>query len=298
MQFFGARALLGLVALAVTITSGCEKHAGPETEGRMLVAASIAPIYYFARQVAGDQADVKLLVPTTVDAHTFQLGSAEMKTLARARVLVLNGINLEYWAEKAATASGNRNLLVVETGEGIDHMDACDDHSHKGGNPHVWLNPRLAAKQVVAIRDAFIEADPSGKDIYTENAARFVKELDSLDAYIHELMDGLKQRKFIAQHASWVYFAQEYDLEEIGVLETTSSTEPSPRQVAHMARLAREYGIRTVFAEPQISHKAAEALAREIGGEVVLLDPFGTPPDYDYIATMRKNAELIASGLK
>lgn len=298
MQFFSARALLGLIALAVTITSGCAKQAGPETDGRMLVAASIAPIYFFAKQVAGDQADVELLVPTTVDAHTFQLGSAEMKTLARARVLVLNGIDLEYWADKAATASGNQNLLVVETGEGIDHMDACDDHSHKGGNPHVWLNPKLAARQVVAIREAFIQADPSGSEIYSRNADAFLKELDTLDTYIHQKLDALTQRKFIAQHASWVYFAQEYGLEEIGVLETTTSAEPSPRQVAHMTRLAREFGIRTVFSEPQISHKAAEALAREIDGEVVLLDPFGTPPDYDYIATMRKNAELIASGLK
>lgn len=298
MQFFRTGLLVSLLALAFAITSGCSRQAQTQPEGKMLVAASIAPVYYFARQVAGGHADVELLVPTTVDAHTFQLGSGEMKTLARARVLVLNGIGLEYWADKAAQASGNRNLLVVETAGNIDHMDACDDHSHKGGNPHVWLNPNLAAKQVVAIRDAFIQADPSGREVYTRNATRLLQELQSLDAYIHQLLDGLAQRRFIAQHASWVYFAQEYGLEEIGVLETTSSTEPSPRQVAHLARLAREFGIRTVFSEPQISQKAAEALAREIDGKVVLLDPFGAPPDYDYIATMRKNAELIASGLK
>ncbi len=288
-----------LVAVIVTapalLATGCGR--GPAASGgRMLVAASIAPMYDFSRQVGGRYVEVEMLVPPGANPHTYQLEPDQMRTLSQASVLVLNGLGLEYWASKAVEAAANPDLIVVKTARGIKPIAAPDEG--EGGNPHVWLDPVLAIRQVNAIRDAFTKADPAHAKAYRANAAAYVAKLRALDNDIRTTVATLKSKSFISAHPSWVYFAREYGLREVASIDESPGKEPSPTRIRNVIDAARRIGAKAIFAEPQTSAKAAQAVASEVGAKVVILNPMGDPPSYSYIQTMRENLKQVTRALR
>lgn len=294
--------LLILTTLLVGVV-GCGRQERP-AGGKILVAASIAPMYSFAKGVGGDHVEVELLVPAGASPHTYQLTPRQMETLSKASVLVLNGAELEFWADKAADAADNQDLLVVETADGLKLIDDLNEHAehegceHEGGNPHVWLDPVKAVHQVEKIRDALVKADPENEDQYQQNAGKYIKELQTLDADISKQTSSLSSRQFVAFHSAWVYFAQRYGLEQVAVVEESPGKEPSVQHIKGIVDTVRKSNVKIVIAEPQFSPKAAQVIADESGAKVITLDPLGQPPSYDYIKTMRNNVNKLTEALK
>ena len=268
---------------------------GAGSADRILVAASIAPLADFARQVGGDRVEVITLVPPGASPHTYELKPSQVRQVAGARLLVLNGAGLEYWAEKLVRAAGNPMLEVVDTSRGIPLLDA----GAHGANPHIWLDPQQAMRQVQNIRDALVRVDPALGRTYEANAARFLAELQDLDREIAAEVRGWRTKQFIAFHPAWVYFARRYGLEQAGVIERSPGREPSPAELARIVETAKRVGARAIFAEPQFSPKAAEAIARESGARVLFLDPLGSSlKDRSYLAMMRSNVFQMAPALR
>lgn len=290
------RLYLGLcAAVAALLLAGC--GAREETrDSRMLVAVSIAPLYDFARRVGGDHVQVELLVPPAASPHTYQLEPRQMKTLSKASVLVLNGIGLEYWADKAVGAAGNSGLVVVRTADGLPIRDAGDT-DHPSGNPHVWLNPVYAIRQVKVIRDALAKADPANGKAYATNATRLIGQLSDLDKEIRTTVKTFRSRSFVAFHPAWAYFADEYGLVQAAVIEDSPGKEPTSAQLRSVVETARKLKATAIFAERQFSPKSARVIADEVGAQVLQLDPLGQPPDYDYIRMMRGNIAQMSKAL-
>lgn len=291
-------ALAVMVMLAVLLVgcSGRGDQSAAMSDDRLLVAASIAPLYDFSRQVGGDRVRVELLVPPGTSPHTYELTPAQLQVLSKARMLVLNGVGLEFWADEAVSAANNPDLIVVYTSQGLEIEDGDPDHG--GGNPHVWLDPINAMHQVRSIRDALIQADPEGAAVYGANAEAYIAELEALDREIRDKVVTFSSRKFIAFHPAWIYFARRYGLEQAAVIETTPGREPSPAEVAEIVNTARAIGAKAIFAEPQLSSKAAEVIAAESGAEVLFLNPLGEPPDFSYLDMMRYNLAQMEKALK
>ncbi len=260
------------------------------------VAASILPLADFARQVGGERVAVETLVPPGASPHTYEPTPAQLRLLSRARVLVLNGVGLEFWADKLISAARNPRLIVVRTAAGLPIL--ASDPDEPGGNPHVWLSPLGAIHQVEAIRDALIRADPAGADGYRANAERYVGRLRALDQEIRATVATFRTRKFIVYHPAWAYFARDYGLEQAAVIERSPGQEPSPAEVAAIIRTARAIGAKAIFAEPQFSTKAARVIAEESGAQVLLLDPLGRPPTYRYLDTMRYDLAQMRKALQ
>lgn len=291
-----------LVALAGGIA--CEQ----ETSGdRLTVVATIFPLGDFVKNVAGDKVEVVTLLRPGDSPHTYEPSSRDMKAVARATLLVVNGAGLDFWVEKLKSAASG-NLVVVDTSlvlaedglllSGDEHEDEADDHG--GTNPHFWLDPVLAQKQVEAIATALVEADPDNEDFYLDNAADYVAELTSLDNEIRETTRDFSSREFIAFHASWTYFASRYDLVEAAVIQEAPGKEPSVAYIKGVVDLAKSLKVKAIFAEPQFSTNAAEAIASDSGAEVLLLDPLGGPGlkgRDSYIALMRYNVAQMQKAM-
>jgi zinc transport system substrate-binding protein len=287
-----ARFMIALVLIILPV--GCGKS--EIAPGKMLVAASIAPIYHFAQQVGGDRVEVVLLVPPGSNPHTYQIQPNQMSALSKASVLALNGVDLEFWADKAIDAAHNTTLIVVRTADGLSIIE--ESHEGEHGNPHVWLDPINAIHQVQSIRDAFIKSDPAHASEYEINAERYIERLRKLDSEIRAEVAGFSHKSFVTFHPTWTYFAQRYGLTQAAEIEPSPGKEPSPRDIAHAIKMARQTNSRAIFAEPQMSPKAAHVVAEEANAKVLLLDAFGAPPDYDYIDNMRTNLKLMAEALK
>jgi zinc transport system substrate-binding protein len=266
-------------------------------DDRLLVAASIAPLADFARQVGGDHVQVITLVPPGASPHTFELTPSQVEQVARARLLVLNGVGLEYWADRLVEGAGNPHLIVVDTSQGIEILGG--DADAPGGNPHIWLDPQNAIVQVSHIRDALIQADPGHADDYRANAEQYIHQLRQLDQEIADEVATWSNREFIAFHPAWVYFAGRYGLEQAAVIQRSPGREPSPAEVAHIIQTAQRVGARAIFAEPQFSAKAAQTIAEESGAHGLFLDPLGSSLcNPCYLNLMRYNVGQMAKALR
>jgi len=240
---------------------------------------------------------VTTLIPPGTSPHTYVLTPVQAVTVSKAHVLVLNGIGLEFWADKVIDAANNPKLIVVDASQGIPILAGDEDET--GGNPHVWLNPRHAIRQVERIRDGLIQADPAGRAAYETNAATYIASLEALDADTERLVSDWSQKAFVAFHPSFAYFAQRYGLVQAAVIEAAPGREPSPTRLADVVSVVREINARAIFAEPQLSPKAAETIATESGVQVLYLDPLGSRISSRlYTDLIRYNVSQLAQALQ
>ena len=288
--------MVWLMSIAVAACAGGAEPS-PTADGGILVAASITPLADFARQVGDDHVEVITLVPPGASPHTYELIPSQVEQVAKARLLVLNGVGLEYWADKLIQSADNPNLIVVDTSQGIEVLAGAA--GEPGGNPHIWLDPENAIVQVGHIRDALIRADPTHADDYQASAEGYIAELQALDQEIANEVAAWSSRQFIAFHPAWVYFARRYGLVQAAVIEEAPGREPSPADVARIVETARRIGAKAIFAEPQFSSKAARTIAEESGAQVLFLDPLGSSlNDRSYLNLMRYNVAQMAESLR
>ena len=294
---------IAVLLLALLVVLGAVACAPRASTGKLKVVATIFPLADFVKNVAGDKVEVITLLPPGADPHTWEPLPEQVKTIAEARLLVINGAGLEFWAEKVVKAAASPDLVVVDT-SAIPAMEGAllTGDEHEGGvNPHVWADPLLAQKQVEAIAEALIMVDPANKDAYIANAAAYVAELKSLDEEIRNTTQLFSIRDFITIHPSWTYFARRYGLVEAAVIEESPGGEPSAAYIQQVVDLARELKVKAIFAEPQFSSKAAATIAAESGSQVLFLDAIGgadLPGRDSYINLMRYNVDQMKQAMK
>jgi zinc transport system substrate-binding protein len=280
--------------------------------GPLPVAATILPLGDFCRQIGGDLVRVQVLIPPGASPHAFEPAPSVMARASQARVFVYIGAGLEPWAAKLLRSRGPDNLVVVEAARGIPLLDMASHHhephtavagdhdDHLAGNPHIWLDPVLAQEICRKIAAAFIQADPGHRAQYEANLQRYLGSLEELNQEIEAKERTWRLRDFVAFHPSFSYFARRYNLHEVGSIEEAPGREPTPRHLQDLVVAIRRYGIKVVFAEPQLNPRVAEVIAQEAGVKVLRLDPMGGTPPYgsDYLLLMRANLAALDAALR
>jgi zinc transport system substrate-binding protein len=284
-----------------------------EGNGKLMVAADIVPLADFCRAVGGERVEVETLVPPGASPHTYELTSGQMRFLSQADVLAIVGLELIPWADQVFAKVDNPDLLTVVAGDAVplseliptgkDGTQAEEEGEHSAYNPHVWLDPSLCVYIVEALRDGFAQADPGNASYYEMNAQAYIEELRKLDVDIEEEVATFADRKFVSFHSSWDYFARRYDLEQVGVIEELPGKEPSVSDIAGLIDRVAAQEVKAIFVEPQFDPRAAQAIAEESGGSVVVvtLDPLGDPGDPErntYTKSMRANVAAMGEVLR
>lgn len=270
-----ARKLKVLVSILVLLFfalpfAGCVKKEEGKVakEEAIIVWVSILPQADLVKKIGGELVEVNVLIPKGVSPEDYELPPQKLKELSRADIYFMVGhLPLEKaWIEKIK--ANNRDLQVVDTSQGIEIID---------DNPHIWLSPRLAVVQAYNIFEALSRIDKENKDYYEENYAALKDELEEMDKNMEALFSPLKTRLFITYHPAWTYLARDYRLTELSIEK--HGKEPAARDIARIIDIARENGIKTVFVSPQHSEKSAQTIAKELGGEVKVIDPL--PASYN-----------------
>ncbi|MDP2728362.1 MAG: metal ABC transporter substrate-binding protein [Dehalococcoidia bacterium] len=288
--------LLPLVVVALLIACA-GPQVSPGTGSKVRVAVSIPPLADLVRQVGGDRVESEVLVPPGASVEIYEPTPRQIQFVAQAQMLVLNGLGLEFWAGNVVKGSGNANLLVVNTSDGVPGLIGGEQGG--GFNPHIWLDPTKARVQVEHIRDALIQTDPASAEAYRAAAAKFSDQLAALDQEIANRVNTWRYKQFIAFHPAWQYFAARYGLEQVASIEEFPGKEPSPQYLANIAQKARSLGAKAIFAEPQLSLKAAQTIASETGKEVLILDDLGgVQGRIAYEELMRYNVDQMEKALK
>ena len=281
--------LLSLAGLMSLGLAGCRRTAPAQDTDRLPVVVSIAPLADLVEQVGGQRVQVTQMVPLGSNPHTYEPTPAQMEAVSQARLLVLNGAGLEHWAEDVVQAAQNPDLRVVRLAEGLPLLDR---------NPHLWLNPRLMMRYADKVADALAALDPAGATTYRQQAEAYKAQLADLDADIRAALAEVPSRKVVTLHPAWDYFAQEYGLEVVGVIQPTPGQEPSPAAIAALVAQMRAEGVTVVIVETQPTPPAARVVADEAGARVVYMEPLGGPPPLDsYLGLMRTNVQALVEAL-
>ncbi|MBI3954863.1 zinc ABC transporter substrate-binding protein [Candidatus Gottesmanbacteria bacterium] len=231
---------------------------------KIRVVASFYPLYFFAGQIGGEKADVVDITPFGAEPHDYEPTSMDMAKIENSRILLING-NFEPWIDKVKTNLEGKNITIVTVGEGLFNQKVQD--------PHVWLSPKLAQKEVKAILDGFQKADSPNRDYYQKNADKLLMSLDDLDKKYQQGLSSCKKKNIITSHSSFNYLANEYGFIQTSISGLSPDSEPSPKQLAEIADFAKKNNIDYIFFEKLISPKLAETIAFEIGAKTLLLDP-------------------------
>ncbi|MDI3281050.1 MAG: metal ABC transporter substrate-binding protein [Bacillota bacterium] len=269
----------------------------PVSSGRLRVVTTVYPLYEFARQVAGEQAEVVLLLPPGAEPHDWEPTPQEVAMLRSADLFIYNGAGLEPWVTQVRKTLPAR-VAVVEASRGLPLLE-----EEGAPDPHVWLDPTLAQRQVEAIRDGLSRVDPGHGAIYAARAASYLQQLKELDRQFEEGLAAARQRAFVSSHAAFGYLARRYRLEQVPIMGLSPEAEPAPERLAELVQLCRRLGIRYVFFETLVSPRVAETLAREVGAHTLVLNPLeGLTEEElrqgkDYLAVMRENLRNLQVAL-
>lgn len=284
------------IALAGATATACG-DTGAGDDGRPLVVATTTQLADFARVLAGDDFEVYGLLRPNVDAHDFEASPADLDALARADVVVANGLGLEPWLDDAVAAAG-AGADVTDASAGVRTIDTGG-----GPNPHIWFDPTNARTMVRTLAGAMAEAAPTRAAAVRRRAAAYDRELTALDTWIEGRLATLDQPKLVTDHDAFPYYVARYHLEFVGsvIPSFDSAAEVSPGDLERLVDRIRREHVKAVFTERSLPAKAAEALARRAGVRVATgddglfgdsLGPRGSGGD-TYLAMMRHNTDAI-----
>jgi ABC-type Zn uptake system ZnuABC Zn-binding protein ZnuA len=293
--------------LASGWTSGDLATAAVQTEP-LNVVVTIPVLKDLAEQVGGPHVRVISLLKGYENEHTYSPKPSDLVAVRNANLLFEVGLGLEVWVATLVKSAGRSSLTVVTTSKGIglipDDHGAEADHQgtvkHTGGNPHVWMDPENAVTMMRHITEAFVKADPDHAQAFRDNQAVYLKRLDQLRAELTERLRRLSDKRFIAHHPAWPYFARRFGFEIVGTIQSQAVSEPSAIQIQHLITTIKKQRVKAVVSEIQLSQRLPELLARETGARVVVLTtlPGGLPRTDTYLDMLRYNVLQLANALE
>ncbi len=306
--------LLLTVIMSLSLLGGCasnkDKNSVPEKEqvsgGTLEVATSINPINELVKIIGGDLVNTLRIVPVGADTHTFEPTIKDMARLAKVKILFINGLTLEPWADKAAENSGNKALKVSVLSEGVDliHLNEEEDHDHEKEedhehgefDPHVWLS--LDALMIMGenVKNELAAASPENESVFTENLLGFKKEATALKEEYVEKFKPYAGSAFVTGHAAFGYLTRELGIVQKSVEGPFQEGEPTPKTLENLINFVKAEKIKTIFIEEQASPKVSETLARETGSETVVINPLES--DGGLLASLVENYEKILTSFK
>jgi zinc/manganese transport system substrate-binding protein len=281
---------------------------GAHAADKLKVVASFSILSDMVRQVGGDRVEIATLVGPNTDAHVYQPKPGDAKTVAGAKLLVVNGLGFEGWMARLEKSSGFKGKTVVAT-KGVKSRQMEDEHGgkghkHKAADPHAWQSLANAKIYVQNIRDGLIAADPDGKATYEANAAKFMSEIDQLETEAKAKIAALPpdRRRIITSHEAFGYFAATYKLEFIAPEGVSTESEASAKDVAKIIRQVKAQKIPAVFLENVSDRRLLDQIARETGAKIggtlysdALSDSSGPAPTY--LDMFRHNIQTLTAAL-
>jgi len=215
------------------------------------------------KNVSGSRLEIDTLVPLGLDPHSFEPSPGDIAKIAESDILITNGAGLEEWLKDSITGA-NEKIIIVECSKGLEGLK---------GDPHFWLDPNLAKVYVQNIRDALIESDPQGKDLYNINAEKYTARLIELDKWVVEAVKKIPEGKrlLVTNHESFGYYADRYGFKVIGTIipGSSSASSPSAKEISELIEKIKATGAKAIFLETGSDPKIANQVARETNIKIV-----------------------------
>jgi ABC-type Zn uptake system ZnuABC Zn-binding protein ZnuA len=297
------RVALAAVCLAALLVAGCSGSATDRATGggELRVVATTTQVADLAANVGGDRVRVTSLLKPGIDAHDYEPSPADLEAIARADLVLQNGVGLEEWLAGTIQSSGY-NGPVVDTSQGVALRQAEGEP-----DPHIWQSPRNAQTMAANIERGLAEAAPAHVATFEANLTAYTRQLEALDAEVERQINSLANKKLVTNHDAFGYYIDRYRLEFVGsvIPSFDSSAELSGRDIRDLVARIKATGVKAIFSETSLPPRAAETIAAEarvkvvVGEDALYGDALG-PPGSDgdtYLKMIRHNTATIVSNL-
>lgn len=295
-----SRAAILVISIVIPLTafmlwfSDQGKISSLAEEEQIKVLTSFYPLYEFTKEVGKERINVSIIVPQGIEPHDWEPTIQDLQKMQQADMIIINGVGFETWLEDFVT--NNQNAVIVDTSNGIELIEDSvihENEKHDDGfnkDPHIWLDPALAKKQIENIASALAKLDPKNAEYYNKNADTYNAKLNTLDNKIRTDLSTCNKKDFIAFHNAFAYFAKEYDLNQHTIIGINPQAEPTAATLQQIIENAKSLDLNIIFTEEAVNPRISEVLANEIGGKVLVLSPIEIPDENkDYISKMEQN---------
>lgn len=323
MRRIGLFAVLAIVAGALI---GCTRSKGSDpwasANGKKKVLVSFAPLYSFAKSIAGDDAEVKCLLTTTGPHYHGDATPEQIQLASGCDVFIINGLGMDDDLPRGLARASGANIHVLTLGDRLDKDQllegACKHDHHKpdqphehGIDPHVWLSIPHAKTMVAAIRDELVKLDPEHKAGYESRAEAYLKKLDVLATEGKAMFANKTEKSIVTFHESLNYFGEFFGIDIAGVIELQPGKEPSADEIGKIVQKCQRRKVRIIAVEPQFPRNTSARVIRDelrsakppVEAEFVEIDPLETcqPDELTadlYERKMRENLSNLAKVLR
>ncbi|MFA6548236.1 MAG: zinc ABC transporter substrate-binding protein [Candidatus Magasanikbacteria bacterium] len=276
--------IVGLFVCLLKINFSNQSAKVPATNLKLQVVTSFYPLYFFTTQIAQDKAEVHNITPSGAEPHDYEPTTMDMVKIENSQLLIINGGNFEGWANNVQNILGKQNTAIVNIGK-----------SFVGPDPHFWLDPMMAKKEVEIITQNLIAIDPLNADFYANNSRLLTDKLEILNNQFKNELSNCQKKDIITAHAAFGYLAREYGLNQISISGLSPDAEPSTKKLTEIADYAKKNQLQYIFFESLVSPKLADTIAQEIGAKTLVLNPIEGITDEDikngknYFTEMQNN---------
>ncbi|MCX7965903.1 MAG: zinc ABC transporter substrate-binding protein [Syntrophorhabdaceae bacterium] len=275
--------ILLIVFFLYATISGCGYKSKELAENKLKIVTTLFPLYDFTKNITGDRAEVTLLLPPGVEAHSFEPKAGDILKVNSADIFIYTGRFMEPWSEDIVKSIDNKKLLIVDASMGIkvssldktqeDHKDTHHT-KYKNNNidPHIWLDLSNVIIMVDNIVGSLIKKDPANKDFYQKKGEQYKVMIKDLDERFKKTLNSCKKRIIVhGGHFAFGYLAKRYDLEYVSAYKGSPNAEPTPKLVARMKKIIREKNVKYVFFEELITPRVAMVLSEETNTRLLKL---------------------------
>jgi manganese/zinc/iron transport system substrate-binding protein len=317
LSFFVTSRLVALRGLGTIFTvlffAGCDSG---DSDGTLVVVSTTTHVTDMVKFVAGDRLEVIALMGPGVDPHLYKPSAGDAATLAKADLILYNGLMLEgRMADVFAKVSrrGTKTYAVTETVSEELLLEPKEFEGH--WDPHVWFDPEIWSECIEVVRDALSENDPAGKAGYAERAETLKTQYLAVTHWAQSRISELPEesRYLVTSHDAFNYFGRAFGMKVLAVQGVSTATEAGLADRVAMVDFVKEHGVKAIFVESSVNPAIIKGIAKEagvrIGGEL-FSDAMGQPgrleqgPDgeqYDigtWVGMMKHNVNAIVEGLK
>jgi len=269
---------------------------------QLKVATSFTVIADMARNVGGDLAEVRSITPPGAEIHGYQPSPHDIIGLTDTDLILVNGLNLDDWAQQYFARNDDTPIVTVTTG--ITPMPIQGGDYHDKPNPHAWMALDSALIYVDNIAAAMAQADPDNADTYARNADDYKQQIADVIGPLRDRARSLPQeRRFlVTSEGAFSYLARDFDLTEMFLWPINSEGQGTPQQVRQLIDKMREANAPVIFSESTVSDRPAQRIASETGAEyggVLYVDSLSEPdgPVPTYLDLLRVTSETIVNAL-
>ncbi len=302
-------------------------------EDKISVVATIFPQYDFARQVAGDLADITMLLSAGEESHTYEPTPQDIITIQNADVFIYVGGESDSWVDDILASMDTSGMKIVnmmecvdvveeELVEGMEDVDEDEGESYADDSEssdteedeedeepeydeHVWTSVENAQIITQEITDALCRADRANENTYRSACAQYLSELSQLKREIESVVENADRNILIfGDRFPMRYFTDEFGLEYYAAFPgCAEQTEPSAGTVAFLIEKTREENVPVVLYMDLSSGKVAQTIAESTDAQTAVFYSCHnvSKEDFDngvtYIELMERNIEALKIAL-